>query len=332
MPVAISNGWGDDLGPSEWKPIQRDVILRLFRERLQQNQRVRYLTTDPAGLVARGPHVPAPGDPLPAPCAGHGQLGLGEPRKPRHGVLRRSPQVSGQRRDRRRARRHRLGRRPRLGERDGAELPQWLQVDFGQTRPVSRFVVITYEHEKSMETAGKWGVLDYEIQAWDAVASQWRTVVTERQGRAAKVRVHTLAHPVTAQKIRLVVHRVLLDGRVRLLQLEAWGPAWALGPPETLDAPRARRPGQHSDIAGRSFSRAIKIPMIVLTTRSSTRVKAVLGRVTLRISRSYSLLTIMHSPALTTSPAGRRPARTSSPIAPRPSSATLLGSGTSSPL
>ncbi len=62
VPVAISNGWGDDCGASEWKPREKDEILRLFRERLQQKGRVRYLTEDPAVLLARGPHVPAAGD------------------------------------------------------------------------------------------------------------------------------------------------------------------------------------------------------------------------------------------------------------------------------
>ena len=38
VPVAISNGWGDDCGPSEWSPRQRDAFLRLFRERLKLKQ------------------------------------------------------------------------------------------------------------------------------------------------------------------------------------------------------------------------------------------------------------------------------------------------------
>ena len=70
VPVAISNGWGDDCGPSEWQPDQRDRILALFEERCAQQGRVRYLTTDPATLMAAGPHVAAQGDPLPAPDPG----------------------------------------------------------------------------------------------------------------------------------------------------------------------------------------------------------------------------------------------------------------------
>ena len=70
VPVAISNGWGDDCGPSEWQPDQRDRILALFEERCAQQGRVRYLTTDPATLMAAGPHVAAQGDPLRAPDPG----------------------------------------------------------------------------------------------------------------------------------------------------------------------------------------------------------------------------------------------------------------------
>jgi hypothetical protein len=55
VPVAISNGWEDDRGPSEWTPSQRDDILRLFRERLQQTDRVRYLADDPAKLLNGAP-------------------------------------------------------------------------------------------------------------------------------------------------------------------------------------------------------------------------------------------------------------------------------------
>ena len=35
VPVAISNGWGDDCGPSEWSPHQRDAFLGLFRRALE---------------------------------------------------------------------------------------------------------------------------------------------------------------------------------------------------------------------------------------------------------------------------------------------------------
>ena len=45
-PVAISNGWCDDCGPSKWTPGQREQFLRLFRQRLGLD-RVQFLTDDP---------------------------------------------------------------------------------------------------------------------------------------------------------------------------------------------------------------------------------------------------------------------------------------------
>ena len=49
VPVAISNGWGNDIGPWEWKPQDRERILALFRRRLTMGERVRYLTMEPNG-------------------------------------------------------------------------------------------------------------------------------------------------------------------------------------------------------------------------------------------------------------------------------------------
>ncbi len=48
VPVAISNGWEDDQGPSEWNLQDREKILALFRQRLARKERVRCLTMDPA--------------------------------------------------------------------------------------------------------------------------------------------------------------------------------------------------------------------------------------------------------------------------------------------
>ena len=226
VPVAISNGWGDDLGPWEWKPRQRDALLKLFRERLQRTERVRYLTEDPAQLVARGPHVSVAGDALPVPAPGlanwtlarHGSRATASsqdaPHWPAAGAIDGVRDETG------------WGGGHGWASAEGQPLPQWLQVDFRQPRPVALFVVTTYQKEKTEDTAGKWGILDYELQAWDTVTRQWQTLVNESKGQAMKVRVHRLATPFTTEKIRLVVHRVApLDGRARLLQLEAWGPS-----------------------------------------------------------------------------------------------------------
>ena len=226
VPVAISNGWGDDCGPSEWQRDQRDRMLALFEKRCAQTDRVRYLTTDPAKLLAEGPHVAAPGDPLPAPdpslvnwaLAAQGSKATASsesaPNWPATGA------IDGVRDDTGWGGGHGWASAP------GLQLPQWLEVEFPQRATIHRFVVITYQKDGTPETAGKWGVQDYEIQAWDSSRGQWTTVAKEDTGRAVKARVHDLPQTVETHKIRLVVHRVApLDNQARLLHLEAWGPS-----------------------------------------------------------------------------------------------------------
>ncbi|MBN1395945.1 MAG: hypothetical protein JW959_13065 [Pirellulales bacterium] len=43
VPVAISNGWTDDRGPSEWTAAEREKIMALFRQRLARKQRVKFI-------------------------------------------------------------------------------------------------------------------------------------------------------------------------------------------------------------------------------------------------------------------------------------------------
>jgi len=47
-PVAISNGWGDNLGFGEFSPEQRQRVLELFRWRKQHPTRLRWLPALPA--------------------------------------------------------------------------------------------------------------------------------------------------------------------------------------------------------------------------------------------------------------------------------------------
>ncbi|MCL2118131.1 MAG: hypothetical protein FWH27_06845 [Planctomycetaceae bacterium] len=53
--VAISNGWEDDIGPSEWTQSQQDMFLQLFRERCNQQKRQKYLEIDPAVFLQNHP-------------------------------------------------------------------------------------------------------------------------------------------------------------------------------------------------------------------------------------------------------------------------------------
>jgi hypothetical protein len=227
VPVAISNGWGDDRGPSEWSPDQRDEILRLFRERLRMKHHVRFLTQDPSRLASEAPDHPAQGDAIPEPAPGEVNWALAangsRATASSQDQIAQAVWPAAGASD---------GRRDDLGwstghgwaSKGGEPLPQWLQVDFGRERAVQRFVVITYQRENSVETAGKWGVQNYRIEAWDQRKQRWETVARQVSEFPRKVRVHQLPMPVTTGKIRVVITKVApLDGQARLLQVEAWG-------------------------------------------------------------------------------------------------------------
>jgi hypothetical protein len=100
-----------------------------------------------------------------------------------------------------------------------------VEIDFAGAHNISRFVVTTYHSSVPGGSVGRWGVMNYEIQAWDEARQQWNTVVNEDTGRLMATRVHQLARPVRTSRIRIVAHRVAaVDGQARLLQVEAWGP------------------------------------------------------------------------------------------------------------
>jgi hypothetical protein len=227
VPVAISNGWGDDCGPSEWSPRQRDAFLALFRQRLKMKHPVRYLSEDPEKLVSRAPDHPNQGDPIPEPAPGESNWALvvngshvtassqdviGNSGWPASGAIDGRQDDAG------------WGSGHGWASKGGEPLPQWLEVNFGQEREVRRFVVITYQKDHSEETAGKWGVQSYVIEAWDKGNQRWRPIVSSSADFPVKVRVHQLAEPVRTDRVRIVVSKVApLDGQARLLQVEAWG-------------------------------------------------------------------------------------------------------------
>jgi hypothetical protein len=242
VPVAISNGWGDDLGPAEWTPIQREAMQQLFRRRLRAKRTVRFMTQDPRQLVATAPDHPQSGDAIPEPgrdevnwaLASRGTSATASSEEgtdpgpsaaqpagasptpagtwPASGVIDGRRDESG------------WGRGHGWVSLKSQPLPQWLRLDLDRPRRIQRVVVITYQKEHSAETAGKWGVQGYQVQAWDAPARDWRPIATEARDFPVKVRVHRLAAPVETDKLRIVITRVApLDGQARLLQLEAWG-------------------------------------------------------------------------------------------------------------
>jgi F5/8 type C domain-containing protein len=225
VPVAISNGWGDDRGPSEWSPRERDRILRLFRERLSMADRVRCLEEDPAGLLAGAPDRSADGDPIPEPAPGEANWALAS-----RGARASSSSEEGG------------GRFPPAGAIDGVRdsggwgaghgwasrggepLPQWIAVDFAAPREVRMFVVITYQGDKAGDTARRWGLTDYRIEVPGGSPGSWTAIVREDRGRAVKTRVHVLPSPLRLERFRLVADDVTpLDGQARVLQVEAWG-------------------------------------------------------------------------------------------------------------
>jgi hypothetical protein len=220
VPVAISNGWGDDIGPSKWKPNDVRRILALFRRRLARTDRVRYLTEEPATMgVLRS-------DPIPAPVAGEvnwalaarGAKAAASSVYTAGGTWQPSGLIDG--------RRDTQGWGAGHGWASGASesLPQWVEIDFPAPRDVSRFVIVTYHGDTPGDSAAVWGVTDYEIQSWDAATGQWKTVAKEDRGRAMMTRMHQLRSFVRTAKFRVLITGVAADdGLARLLQVEAWG-------------------------------------------------------------------------------------------------------------
>jgi hypothetical protein len=227
VPVAISNGWGDDCGPSEWSPRQRDAILRLFRERLKLKQPVRFLTDDPSKLTSRAPDHSLPGDAIPEPAPGetnwalatNGSRATASSQDASSGASwPASGAIDGRRGDAGWASGH------GWASKHGEPLPQWLEVNFGQERSIQRFVVINYQKDNSPDTAGKWGVRNYAIEVWDKSKQQWKPLLTEVSDYPCKGHVHQLPKPVRTDRFRLLITDVSpLDGQARLLQVEAWG-------------------------------------------------------------------------------------------------------------
>jgi hypothetical protein len=233
VPVAISNGYGDDLGPSEWTPEQREEVLGLFRKRAAAGpSHVRFLTEDPAKMIAeRGPDVVA-SDPIPA--AGPGEvnwaLASAGSRATASSELREKDKnyAAGGAIDGSRSPEGWGSGHGWAGEAN--RQPQWLEVEFTQPRQVSRFVITTYHSPKQLayrlqDSARKLGVLNYTIEAWDERTQQWTPVVREDRDRALVTRVHSLSQPVTIRKFRVAITRIAMGaaGIPRLLQVEAWG-------------------------------------------------------------------------------------------------------------
>jgi hypothetical protein len=222
-PVSLSNGYGDDKGPSEWTPEFAEAVVALFHKRLAKKP-VRFLTEDPAKLLAEAPDAPPATDPIPAPAAGEKNWALAangakatasseyDPRCGAAGL------IDGVRDDTHWMNGHGWASQAKQ------PLPQWVEIAFAQPRLVSRFLVVNYGAKADLSSVRVWGVRDYEIEIWDGESNAWKPVVSEKRNRVMLHRVHVLDKPVRTTKFRLVVRSVVpADDIARLLQLEAWG-------------------------------------------------------------------------------------------------------------
>jgi hypothetical protein len=222
-PVSISNGYGDDKGPSEWKSGFRDAIIDLFHRRLGKT-RVRFLADDPAKLLGASPDASSAGDAIPVPSAGETNWALAVngakatasseynskcgPAGVIDGVRGNSNWMNGH------------------GWASGEDnpLPQWVEISLPQPRAISRFIIVNYGSADDPSLVNTWGVKNYDIETWDAEGNAWKQVVSEKKNRALLNRVHVLERPVVTSRFRVVVRASAhLDGLARLLQVEAWG-------------------------------------------------------------------------------------------------------------
>ena len=217
-PVAISNGYGDDKGPSEWDAKTREDILELFRERLTKTP-VRFLTENPTKLLT------PPSDPIPAASLGEMNWALAS----NGGKAIASSQydldgancgpmglIDGVRDDANWLKGH------GWASRQNQPLPQWVEISFPQPRIISRFVIVNFGSKNNPLWTESFGVRNYDIEIWDPVSNSWKSVVSENKDRIMINRVHILEKPASISKFRVMI-RDSVDGIARLLQVEAWG-------------------------------------------------------------------------------------------------------------
>jgi hypothetical protein len=98
------------------------------------------------------------------------------------------------------------------------EVPDWLQVDLGRARTVTRIVVATHPD------AAAYGIRDYEVAC--RVGGEWRTVARVR-GNSSAVVEHAI-EPVNADAVRVTVFATNdgsgASGYSRIVALRVLGP------------------------------------------------------------------------------------------------------------
>jgi len=105
--------------------------------------------------------------------------------------------------------------------------PDWLQVDFGGTKTISRIDVFTVQDhyaspiEPTPETTfTQHGIRDFDVEYWNG--SAWATVPGGSVTENDKVWRSFVFHPVQTSKIRVTVNNSL-NNYSRLTEVGAWG-------------------------------------------------------------------------------------------------------------
>ena len=115
------------------------------------------------------------------------------------------------------------------GWRDGTpdSFPDWLQVDFSDSKTIDEINVFTIKDEHTSqvdptetETFTLYGITGFDVQYWNG--SAWTTVPTGTITSNNKVWRKFVFSPITTNKIRVVVNNGLASYS-RIVELEAWG-------------------------------------------------------------------------------------------------------------
>jgi len=115
-----------------------------------------------------------------------------------------------------------------------ATMPQWLQVDFGQTRTISEIDVFMVQDNYTNPatptetmTFTLYGLSGFEVQYW--TGSAWTTIPGGSVSGNNKVWRKFSFTPIATTKIR-VLSNASVDGYSRLTEVEAWANGGAAGP------------------------------------------------------------------------------------------------------
>ncbi len=205
----LSDGYGNYTGPAKMKPALLDEVIGLFLKNVtSKRQRTKY-------LVSYSDLIPEPqiGEQNWA-LASNGSVASASSIYSK--VYGPAGVINGNRQD------EGWGQGNGWASNPDLPMPQWLEVNFNESRNISRFIISTVE-QNGFRGSLKWAVRNYEIQYWSETQNQWVTVVTESMDKVSKTRVHTLNKPLETTRFRVHITKSSPDNTARLLEVEAWG-------------------------------------------------------------------------------------------------------------